>query len=224
MVNRQSAGVCAALILAMTAAGLWAMIRLPAGALVPIHFDASGRIDGWASAQVGLSAIPLVALATWILLAILPRIDPRGYNLQRSAKAYGTIWLGITLLLAVVQGMIVAGALGEELQTGKLMLVLTAALLIGIGNVMGKLRWNFTVGIRTPWTLMDERVWDKTHRFGGRALVLGGFVLIACVFLPVAPRLQAVFIPAITAGIALLTIVRSYFYWVAVRDSRAGQA
>jgi uncharacterized membrane protein len=47
----------------------------------------------------------------------------------------------------------------------------------GIGNVLGKLRSNFFVGIRTPWTLSSEHVWDQTHRWAGRLFVGAAAVL-----------------------------------------------
>lgn len=110
--------------------------------------------------------MPVIALVVWTIQALLPRVDPRGLNLARSATAYGTSWLAVTAVLAIEQAIIIAIALGVDFNRGKLFLSLLAGLLIVVGDVLGKLRWNYTVGIRTPWTLADERAWDMTHRFG----------------------------------------------------------
>lgn len=62
--------------------------------------------------------------------------------------------------------------------------MLVDGLFLVIGNVMGKLRPNYTVGIRTPWTLANDRVWDQTHRFGGKTFVFAGGLLCVLAALP----------------------------------------
>jgi len=52
-------------------------------------------------------------------------------------------------------------------------------LLALLGNLMGKVRRNFYIGVRTPWTLANERVWNATHRFAGKTLVAGGLAGLA---------------------------------------------
>jgi uncharacterized membrane protein len=213
VVSRQSAMASAAMIALMAIAGIWALLQLPSDVQIPIHFNASGDADGWARPWFGLFVLPAIALVTWTIQALLPRIDPRGPNLARSATAYGTIWLAVTAVLAVVQAIIIATALGVDFNRGRLFLSLIAGLLIVVGNVMGKLRWNYTVGIRTPWTLADERVWDKTHRLGGRSLVLGGILLLATAFLPLTPVSRGIAVVVIAAGACLTAVVASYVYW-----------
>ena len=92
----------------------------------------------------------------------------------------------------------------------RLGVILTGGFLIVAGNVLGKIRWNHTLGIRTPWTLGDERVWDKTHRFGGWAFVAGGVLLLGATFaLPPSIPPVAVAVPVV-AGVASATILKSY--------------
>ena len=76
--------------------------------------------------------------------------------------------LSAVALLVCVNGLIIAGAVGYEVNMPMAATILIGLLYIIIGNVMPKLRFNYVAGIRTPWTLSDERVWDKTHRLGGK--------------------------------------------------------
>jgi uncharacterized membrane protein len=89
---------------------------------------------------------------------------------------------------------------------------LFGGMLIVTGNVFGKLRWNYTVGIRTPWTLADEWVWDQTHRVGGWVFVIGGMTALVLSLL-----LPAVAVPVVLAGlmpaIVVLPIGKSYLLW-----------
>jgi uncharacterized membrane protein len=52
-----------------------------------------------------------------------------------------------------------------------------------IGNVLGKVRRNFWIGVRTPWTLASERVWIATHRLAARLMVGAGLLLSVIVWL-----------------------------------------
>lgn len=214
MISRHIAWLSAVLIALMAIAGLWALVQLPAGAQVPIHFNARGVANGWARPWIGLFLSPAIAAVIWTLFVILPRVDPRGSNLARSATAFGTIWLATTALMAIVQAVIICAALGVVFNRGRLFALLLPGLLIVVGNVMGKIRWNYTVGIRTPWTLANERVWDKTHRFGGRVLVLAGLFLLLAAFVPAAHGSAGARVGLATiVGASLVIVVKSYLYW-----------
>ena len=213
MISRGAALLSGLLIASMTVAASWAWLVLPADTRIVTHFDMFGHANGWSTPTRALFTAPVGAVLLWGVFAILPSIDPRGSNLARSQKPYGTMWVAITFMLCVVEGSIIARAMGAEVPTSRLMALVLGALLIVAGNVLGKIRSNYTMGIRTPWTLADERVWDKTHRFGGWAFVVGGaLVLIATFALPPAvPILMLVL--GVVLGIALATVLKSYLLW-----------
>jgi uncharacterized membrane protein len=107
----------------------------------------------------------------------------------------------------------IATGLGYEVNVATFAPLVIGGLLVVIGNVMGKLRWNYVVGIRTPWTLADERVWDKTHRFGGWLFVIGGFLLLASTFVPPDTTSKPFLIVGVIGTITLTTVVKSYLLW-----------
>jgi uncharacterized membrane protein len=202
----------AGIVVLMIAAASWGFAHLPDGRPIPVHFNAEGVVDGWGS-PVMLFLLPGIAALNWALMWVLPRIDPRGENIIRSAKAYGIVWLAITVVLALIQGIMVSSALGVDVHRLTLFPMLIGGLLIVIGNVMGKMRWNSTVGIRTPWALADERVWDKTQRFGGRMMVASGIVVMIAAL---SPALQPHIDVVITASVLAVTLTiycQSYLYW-----------
>lgn len=213
MPARRSALIAAGLIGVMMVAGVWAWIEAPASARVAIHFNATGRPNGWGTPARAFFTLPVLATFVWVLLAILPHIDPRGANISRSEKAYGAIWVAIIGMLGVQQGSLIARAFGVELPMSRISVAALGILFVVLGNVLGKVRWNYTVGIRTPWTLADERVWDKTHRFGGWAFVGGGILLLIGAFAaPPAVPISSFTLPVIL-GIALATFIKSYLIW-----------
>ena len=212
MSNRMAGWITGALVLATTAAGAWTLSRVAPGQRLPVHFGLDGRPNGWAPASVALFISPAMGALMWVLRAVLPKITPRGANLERSSGAYATIWITLGIILALVQGAVVAAALGYRVEAPGVLAGLLGAAFMVIGNVLPKLRWNYVVGIRTPWTLADERVWDKTHRFGGWVMVLGGAVLVAGAL--VAPHTPK---PGLLAGVVgliiTLPVARSYVIW-----------
>jgi len=202
-----------AIVAAMLAFAAYAWVTLPAGAEVPIHWGPDGTVDGWASKTLGLLLLPLTAAGLALLLAGIPRFEPRRANLERSGKAYGAIWIAVILLLACVQVVIVATALGATVDMSRLTLFGIGALYLVIGNYLPKVRPNYLMGIRTPWTLTSDLAWDKTHRVGGRLFVIEGLVFIAMGIVGVSPEALAV---VLIAGIVLLLVVSavySYRVW-----------
>ncbi len=194
-----------------------AIVTLPvAPDRVPVHWDASGRVDGYTDPLLGLFGIPVMTLAFYLLLRYLPLIDPGRANYSTFAGAYGLMRWTILLFLAGIYGLNNLALRGVPVDIASILPLAVGLLLILIGNVMGKLRPNWFVGIRTPWTLSSKRSWTRTHAIGGRVFVIIGifFLLVPVGRLAgIAPSLT-VAIPLAVAmvGIAYL-FAYSYFAW-----------
>jgi uncharacterized membrane protein len=84
-------------------------------------------------------------------------------------------------------------------------------LFIVIGNLLPRARPNWFVGIRTPWTLSSDRVWEKTHRFGGRVFVAGGILITIAGFLLVQWAHAVLFTVVLLCAASVL--IYSYLEW-----------
>ena len=115
-----------------------------------------GQVDGYAPKTIGLLMLPLIAAGVAALLAVIPRVEPRRANLERSGKAYGAIWVGVMTLFGLVHLLTVAVALGATVDMPRLILIGVGALFVVIGNYLPKVRPNYLMGIRTPWTLTSD--------------------------------------------------------------------
>ena len=93
----------AIVLIAEILVALWGLYIVGVDASVPIHWDVNGDPNGYASAIVAFSIMPLVTLALVGLFALIPRIEPRRANLERSANAYRTTALATLALLGGVQ-------------------------------------------------------------------------------------------------------------------------
>jgi uncharacterized membrane protein len=211
--NRRRPAILSAIVVAILfIVSAWAWTQLPADAQVPIHWDIDGTPDGFASKTIGLLLLPLITAGVAALFWIIPIIEPRRANILKSEKAYTAIWLGIVLLLAAVDLVAVAAAMGSGLNVSTIVPIGVGALFILIGNYLPKVRPNYMVGIRTPWTLTSDLSWDRTHRVGGRLFVVEGiaFILFGLLRPP-----RDILIGALIGGIAVvLVFLFAYSYQV----------
>ena len=146
---------------------------------VPVHSGVDGEPDGWATALVGFAILPLITAGIVGLYALVPRIEPRRRNLERSANAYRTTAIAVVVFLGVAQAVVVLASIGDTLPMVAIVGLGIGTLFIVMGNVLATVRSTFLFGVRTPWTLTSDRAWDRTNRLVGRLFVLAGLTLIA---------------------------------------------
>jgi uncharacterized membrane protein len=166
--------------------GLISLINLVAGFLayphlpdkVPTHWNLDGEVDGWGTAWQGAFMMPLIMIGVFLLLLLLPKIDPKRKNYANMGKAYTTIVLVIMIFFTVIYFGTLGIALGYMENIPSLTQIGVGALFVILGNYMGKLKHNYFMGIRTPWTLASEEVWYRTHRLAGPFWVLGGLLFM----------------------------------------------
>ena len=148
----------------------WELSAHPAGA-VP-------EPNGWSSRLWGAWGLPIFLLGMWALLIILPKIDPRGSNYAKFGGAFEGIILSIMLFLLGMHIIVLRAALGYPVAIQRVVPVGIGVLFVAMGNLLPRARPNWFVGIRTPWTLSSDRVWEKTHRLGGHLFVAGGILIV----------------------------------------------
>lgn len=206
-------------ILATLGFGLAVFDRLPER--VAIHWDIQGKADGWMNPMLAVVFGPAVATALWLVLVLVPRIDPRRAAYASFRRAYWLIVNAMMGFLAVVQVVILGNALGWNLPVARLVGVAVGLLLAAIGMPLAKVQPNWFFGIRTPWTLSHPEVWLRTHRVGARVLTAAGLVgAVAAALLPVSVGL--VVLIAVVMGASLSLIGYSYLLWRRIQPPARG--
>ncbi|MEW6599261.1 MAG: SdpI family protein [Pseudomonadota bacterium] len=198
-----------ALIVAALAGLSLYVIRAAPDGLIATHFDLHGKADGWMPRDQAAWFMPIMAGGIAVTFAVLPLIMPKKGDLGRSAEAYGVASIGIVAILALAHATLMARALGYDVDPVRPILAGTGLLLATLGNYLPKTRYNYVMGVRTPWTLADERVWDQTHRLAGPLMMLGGLAVTAGVWF--VPLEQVIWL--LLAGAAapsLIAVVYSY--------------
>lgn len=127
-----------------------------------------------------------------------------------------TVWMGLLAILTVAHLALTLPALGiieaENSLMPRLVLVAVALFLAVVGNMLGKARPNWFVGVRTPWSLSSDHSWDVTHRWAGRGFVLSGIVGSSVILMAPVEIGIAVFVGLICTT-SVSSILISYLAW-----------
>lgn len=179
---------------------------------VAVHWNFKGQVDAYGSGQTQAIIMPLVAVGMYLLFLLLPYLDPKKERYEQFNKVYHIFKDMILALFVIIYFIVGLNGLGYNLPVGVIIPILIGLLFIIIGNYMAKIKMNWFMGIRTPWTLSSEEVWNKTHRFGGKMFILAGLLMIAESFLPENWKLP-VFVIMI-AGLVFGTMGYSYVIYL----------
>ena len=173
---------------------------------VPTHWGLNGQPDSYGSKWMDLLLMPGVILLMAALTPALAKISPSQFQVGAFEETYGYVAFLVGALMFAIHVVIVQASIGRHLDMTRLMMFVMFAFFALIGNVMGKIKRNFFMGIRTPWTLADERVWIATHRYGGRLWLVGGVIgaIAALIGVPFAILI------ALLLVMAFLPILKSY--------------
>jgi len=183
--------------------------RLPE--TIPTHWDVNGKVNGWSSRAFGAWITPVLLLGLWALVRILPAIDPRGANYAKFGGAFEAIIESLMLFLLAMHILVLRAGLGQSAPIQRVVPIGVGFLLIVVGNLLPRMRPNWFIGIRTPWTLSSDRVWEKTHRFGGRVFFAGGILIVLSAF--ASPQAASIILMTVVVLAAAAVLIYSYAEW-----------
>ena len=151
-------------------------------ARIATHWNAAGEVDGYMD-KIWIFLLPVVSLFLFLLLVYLPRLDPLHKNYKYFQKYYD----GFILLLVLFMSFIfLLTSFWNFFQFNMIQLMMPAfaVLFFYLGIMMKHTRRNWFVGIRTPWTISSDRVWNETHRLGGNLFIISGVIAVLGVIFP----------------------------------------
>ncbi len=178
---------------------------------IPIHWGMDGRVNGYGGRFEGLLLLPLITLAIYGSMLFMPRLDPGRLNYPMFAGAYYALRAGMIGFFALLYGLILLAMRGRDVDIGRMAPLLAGVLLILVGGVLGKIRPNWFVGVRTPWTLSSKTSWVRTHRLAGWLLMVGG-ILVATAGVTGSQSFIFTAFGATMLGV-LWTVVYSFLVW-----------
>ncbi len=195
------------LVLAATIAGLSLWNRLPDQ--MASHWNVNDQVDGYMSKFWGVFLMPLITLGMFLLFLVIPNIDPLKANIAQFREAFNLFIVLVVGFMVYVHTLTLLWNLGyTDFGLGKAMMPALGVLFIFIGYMLRKAKRNFFIGIRTPWTLSSDRVWDETHRIGAMLFTISGILALLGSFFGGTTAFAMLMVPIL--GSTIFLVIYSY--------------
>lgn len=200
-------GVPVLFVLIAIGVGTWVYPDLPV--MAATHWGAHGEVNGWIPRFWAVAVWPLCIGVIAGLAPLLPAISPRRFEIRPFGDTYWVLMLAFEAFVLIVGVCAMLAAADYPVSIPMVVTLAVGAVFVLFGNYMGKLRKNFFIGIRTPWTLASDAVWERTHRMAGWLFVAAGLAWIIAGLLGASPG----WLIAIVLAAVLVPYTYSFFVY-----------
>ncbi|MCX6067530.1 MAG: SdpI family protein [Chloroflexi bacterium] len=207
MSTRTTLVIVTILIIVSTLAGIFLWNQLPDP--MASHWGVDDQVNGTMSKFWGVFLMPVITIVMLLMFLVIPSIDPLKANIAQFREYFNTFIALIVGFMVYIYGLTLVWNLGNtSFRMSAAMLPALGLLFVFAGTMIGKAKRNYFIGIRTPWTLSSDKVWDETHRVGGKLFIASGLLaLLGALF----PNFAIWFIMVPLLGTSLFTVVYSYY-------------
>jgi uncharacterized membrane protein len=174
---------------------------------VASHWNIEGEVDGYMPKFWGLFLMPIISLVIFLLFLLIPKLDPLKENIKKFREYFDKFILLMILFILYIHTLTILWSFGWRFDMGQLMAPAMGILFYFAGILIGKSKRNWSIGIRTPWTLSSDLNWDKTHKLGSKLFKISGVIAFFGLLLP-GLAFYLVIIPVILS--AIYSFVYSY--------------
>lgn len=172
------------------------------------HWNIRGEVNGYLPKFWVLLLTPLISVGIFLLFLAIPKIDPLKHNIEKFRKNYDGLVLSVLVFLLFLDSLVISWNAGVRFSMFQALAPAIGILFYYLGVLTENAKRNWFIGIRTPWTLSNESVWDKTHRVGGKLFKICG-ILATLGFVSEELTLFFILAPLITVCVYLTAY--SYF-------------
>lgn len=167
----------------LVALGATAIIYPSLPPKVPIHWNIRGEIDSYGPKTWAAFLMPAAMVVMLGVFALLPALSPKQFEIDAFRTTYYFIVVLVIGLFGYIHALSMLGAMSRVVDFPRALCGGMFLFFMLLGNVLGKVRRNFFVGVRVPWTLASDRVWNETHRLAAWMFMGAGALGLLCVAL-----------------------------------------
>lgn len=172
------------------------------------HWNAQGQADDTMPRFWGVFMMPLVVLVMAGMFLLIPRIDPLKENIAQFLRYYDGFVILMTIFMVAIYGLTLLWNMDIKINPAIVVMGGVAIIFYYAGVLMSHAKRNWFIGIRTPWTLSNDVVWEKTHKIGAWMFKVMAGVMLLTIFMP--PEWMFVTLMTLAIGSTLFLLVYSY--------------
>lgn len=178
------------------------------------HFNASGLPDGFMPKELFAAFMSGLSVLLLVIFLGVPRLDPLKKNIDLFSKAFDYFKMTFFVFILYVYSLTIFYNLYPFINLVQYMAPGFGILLFSTGILIQHAKPNWFIGIRTPWTLSNEKVWYKTHYWSSLGFKLSGIMATVGFFFPAHAIILLI-------GPILITVIFSlaYSYYIFPKDS-----
>ncbi len=148
------------------------------------HWNMNGQVDDYMPKFWALFLMPAMSLVMLVLFMIFPRIDPLKKNIEKFRSYFDGFIIFVMLFFLYIHILSIIYNLGHEFDMTLKIVPAVGILFYYCGVLIAKAKRNYFIGIRTPWTLSNDAVWDKTHKLGSKLFKFAGIMVLLSALIP----------------------------------------
>lgn len=179
---RKSEATALIIILVSFLIGIYFYPQMPEK--IASHWGINGEVNGYMSKFWGLFIMPVISVALLVLFMLIPKIDPLKENIKKFRGYFDNFVVIMFLFLFYIYALTVLWNLGVRFDITYLIIPPIGLLFFYAGVLMENSKRNWFIGMRTPWTISSDRVWDKTNKLGGKLFKISGMIAVLGVLIP----------------------------------------
>jgi len=197
------------LIVILLLAGVFLWNQLPEQ--MASHWNENDEVNDYMGRFWGVFLVPLMMIGFTLLFFAIPLIDPLKANIAEFRPFFNAFIVVFNIYMAYIHILTLIWNMGKtNFGLSRMMLPAIGLLFVFIGLLIKNAKRNFFIGIRTPWTLSSDVVWEKTHKLGSKLFIAGGIIsLLGIVF----PKQAIILLMVPVLASALIPVVYSYFLY-----------
>ena len=175
---------------------------------IATHWGASGEADGYGGKFMGLFLFPLIGVLMFLMIIFLPKLDPLKKNIEKFIDTFYNFMTSMIAFFVYIQLASIIYNFGFKFNFTFVIMPAMALLMYFSGELMSKAKRNYFIGLRTPWTLSSDKVWDKSNKFAGKLFkIIAGLVFIMLFF---SERFMIIGFVTLILIAVIISIVYSY--------------
>lgn len=179
--------------------------------IIPVHFDINNKPNNYASKDFALFAIPSIMACLQIVACVMGDVNVNNKEYRPRFEIIAKLIMPAVSI--AVYTMMLAFALGSELDIRRITMFMIGVIIAIIGNYLPKVSSEMYTRIHPRVLLENEKLWNMSKKMMGYTYFIMGLVFIGTIFLDTIYSVVAVVMLIVVSLVEML-----YMIYLAIKE------